>query len=182
MALEVWEVDPAHSSLNFSIQHLLISRVRGRFSEWRGTLKIDEQYPENSSVELHIQADSIDTHNPERDAHLQSEDFLDVENYPKIVFQSKRVEKTDPDHLRVIGDLQIHGMTREVAVEAVLTGRAVDPWGKHRMGLQATASLDRRDFGIDWNQPLEGGGLLVGNEVILTAEIEAVRQAETAAA
>jgi len=182
MALEVWEIDPAHSSINFSIQHLFISHVRGRFSDWRGTLKMDEQYPENSSVELHIQADSIDTHNPERDAHLQSEDFLDVERYREIVFRSRNVEQTDPDHLRVFGDLHIHGVTHEVVIEAVLTGRAIDPWGKHRMGLQATASLDRRDFGIDWNQPLEGGGLLVGNEVTLTAEIEAVRQAESAAA
>lgn len=182
MALEAWEIDPAHSSINFSIQHLLISRVRGRFAEWHGTLKVDEQYPGNSSAELHIQADSIDTHNQERDAHLQSEDFFDVERYPEVVFRSKRVEQTDADHLRVIGDLQIHGVTREVAVEVVLTGRAIDPWGKHRMGLQATASLDRRDFGIEWNQALEGGGMLVGNEVTLTAEIEAVRQAETAAA
>lgn len=182
MALEVWEIDPAHSSVDFSIRHMLISKVHGRFAKWNGTIKMDEENPPRSSVEIHIDVDSIDTHNPERDVHLRSEDFFDVEHYPKAIFRSKSVENPEADHYKVTGELEMHGMTREITLDAVVTGRVIDPWSNHRIGLEIATRFDRTAFGIDWNQPLESGGLLVGNEVDLAVRIEAVRKIETAAA
>ena len=175
-----WTLDPTHSLVEFSAKHMMITTVKGRFSDVKGTLVIDEANPAQSHVEVEIAAASIDTRVDQRDGHLRSPDFLDVESYPTITFRSKRVEgaATSPgDEFRVVGDLTIRGTTREVALDAVYEGRGTDPWGGERVSFSAATKLDRRDFGLTWNQALETGGILVSNELKLSIEAQAVKDA-----
>ncbi len=171
-----WRVDRAHSNVEFAVKHMMITTVRGRFSEVDGTVRWDEANQSRSQVEVSIKAASIDTRNPERDAHLRSPDFLDAEKYPEMTFRSTRVEHLGGTRLRISGDLTIHGVTRPVVLDATEEGRGKDPWGGQRAGFTATTSLDRRDFGLTWNQALETGGWLVGHEIKVNLDIQLVRQ------
>jgi polyisoprenoid-binding protein YceI len=154
--------------------------VRGRFKEVGGTIAVDETHPDRASVEVEIEAASIDTGADDRDRHLRSADFLDVENQPRMTFRSKRVEGAHAkagDRFRVIGDLTIRGKTMEVTLDAVFEGTGKDPWGKERAGFRATCEIDRRDFGLQWNQALETGGVLVGHNVRIELDVQAVQGA-----
>jgi polyisoprenoid-binding protein YceI len=179
-----WQIDPAHSSVEFAVKHMMFTTVRGRFKDVKGTIEADEQNPDASTVNVEIAAASIDTGSPDRDAHLRSADFLDVENHPTLTFRSKRVEgamKKEGDSFRVTGDLTIRGTTMEVTLECQYEGTGKDPWGGTRAGARATARIDRRDWGLKWNQALETGGILVANEVRIEVEVQAVKQAPVTA-
>ncbi len=181
MAQQNWQVDGAHSAIHFSVRHMVISKVRGRFTRWNAKLALEPADLARSSVEVEIEAASIDTGVADRDAHLRSGDFLDAEKHPRLTFRSRKVEVLSPERLRISGDLTIRGVTREVVLEAE-HGRGTDPWGNERTGFVATASVNRRDFGLTWNQALETGGVLVGDRVDVEIELQAVRQAATRAA
>lgn len=175
-----WQIDPNHSSVEFAVKHMMFTTVRGRFKDVKGTIEVDEQHPDRSFVDVQIAAASIDTGTADRDAHLRSADFLDVENHPTITFRSRRVEgamKKEGDAFRVIGDLTIRGTKMEVSLDAVYEGTGKDPWGGTRAGSRATATIDRRDWGLKWNQALETGGILVANEVRIEIELQAVKAA-----
>lgn len=175
MSVAKWEFDHAHSSVGFSIRHLLVSKVRGRFNTWSGELHFDEKHPERSSVEVRIDAKSIDTGEAQRDAHLRSPDFFDVEKFPHLIFKSTRVEKSGEDRLTLLGDLTIRGITKPVVLEVEHGGSLKDPWGKQRAGFTASAVIDRKDYGIVFNQVLDAGGLALGDKVTLAIDIEATQ-------
>jgi len=181
MAATPWNIDVAHSAIHFSVRHMVIAKVRGHFKGWTGTLALDEQDLTRSSVDVRIDANTIDTQVADRDTHLRSPDFLDVARFPEIRFTSRRIEKAG-DGYRVVGDLSLHGVTREVALEAEFAGTGKDPWGNRRAGFSATAALDRKDFGLTWNAALETGGLLVGEKVEIAIELEAIATAAAQAA
>jgi len=182
MSLVKWDFDHAHSSVEFTVRHLLVSKVRGRFTKWTGKLELDEQDLTRSRVEVEIDVASVDTHEPQRDAHLRSGDFFEVEAHPRMVFVSKRVEEKGKDRLAVTGDLTIRGTTREVVLDVERGGVvAKDPWGKRRAGFTATATINRKDFGVSFNQVLDQGGLALSEEVAITIEIEATAAAAVAA-
>jgi polyisoprenoid-binding protein YceI len=173
-----WTIDPAHTSVEFAVKHMMFTTVRGRFKDLKGTIEVDEQNPDLSVVNVELGAASLDTGVADRDAHLRSADFLDVENHPAITFRSKRVEgamKKEGDRFKVVGDLSIRGTTMEVTLDATYEGTGKDPWGGTRAGARATATIDRRDWGLRWNQALETGGILVANEVRIEVELQAVK-------
>lgn len=172
-----WTLDPVHTQVEFAVKHMMIAKVKGRFTGVTGTIEMDEADPSRSSVVVEIDASTIGTRDEQRDAHLRSADFMDVENYPKIVFRSRRIEPVAENRFRVVGDLAIRGVTREVVLEATDEGRGKDPWGGERAGFSATTRIDRLDYGLTWNQALETGGILVGNEVVISLEVEAVKSA-----
>lgn len=175
MATNVWDIDTSHSAIHFWVRHLVISKVHGRFAKWTGTVNLDEQDLPGSSVDVRIEAASIDTQVADRDAHLKSGDFLDVANHPELAFRSRRIERAGEAY-RVIGDLTIRGTTREVVLEADFAGLAKDPWGNQRAGFSAKTAIDRRDYGLIWNAALETGGVLVGEKVEISIELEAVKK------
>jgi polyisoprenoid-binding protein YceI len=175
-AVSTWTIDRRHSLVEFAVRHMMVATVKGQFRNFEGTIRLDEANPENSSVEVTIEAASIDTNEPQRDAHLRSDDFLNVEKFPYITFRSKRVELLGPERARVIGDLTIRDITREVALEVEFLGRTKDPYGKERIGFSAQTSINRHDFNVRWNAVLEAGGVVVGDTVRINLEIEAVRQ------
>jgi polyisoprenoid-binding protein YceI len=179
MANESWQVDGAHSAVNLTVRHMVISKVRGRFTKWDAKLALDTTDLARSSVEVEIDASSIDTGVADRDAHLRSPDFLDAQKYPKLRYRSRRVEAVAKDRLRVVGDLTIRDVTREVVLDVEYGGQGKDPWGNQRAGFTATASLNRKDFGLTWNQALETGGVLVADRVDVELELQAIRQAAT---
>jgi polyisoprenoid-binding protein YceI len=175
-AVGVWNLDPTHTLVEFSARHMMITTVKGRFGEVSGTIHFDEADPASSSVEVEIDAAGIDTRSEQRDQHLRSGDFLDVDNHPKLRFRSKGVRGdiragTDFD---VVGDLTIRGITREVVISARLEGRGRDPWGGDRVSFSGETRIDREDFGLTWNQALETGGLLVSREIRIFLEAQAV--------
>ncbi|MGB8930164.1 MAG: YceI family protein [Anaeromyxobacteraceae bacterium] len=179
MATNTWDIDTSHSAIHFWVRHLVISKVHGRFAKWTGRLDFDEQDPTRSSVDVRIEASSIDTQVADRDTHLKSADFLDAANHPELTFKSRRIEKSG-DAYRVTGDLTIRGTTREVVLDAEFAGLAKDPWGNQRAGFAAKTALDRRDYGLTWNAAVETGGVLVGEKVEITIELEAVKQVAAA--
>jgi polyisoprenoid-binding protein YceI len=172
-----WNIDATHSGINFSIRHMVFSKVRGRFAKYTGAIHIDESDNSKSWVEVTIDAASIDTGTAQRDTHLRSADFFDVERFPELRFKSQRIEDTGNGRLRVVGDLTIRDHTREVALDVEPAGRGLDPWGNERIGFVAKASIDRKDFGLQWNQLLEAGGVLVGDRVDMELDIQAVNTA-----
>lgn len=182
MTASTWNIDPVHSAIHFSIRHMVVSKTRGRFTKWSGQISFDPDNPAASSVQVAIDPASIDTADAQRDGHLRSPDFFDVEKYPQASFRSTTVEETSTDTYRITGDLTIHGVTKPVVLNAVFEGSAKDPWGGERAGFAGSATIDRRDFGLAWNKVLEAGGVLVGDKVELTVEIEAVKQAAQQAA
>jgi polyisoprenoid-binding protein YceI len=182
MALSAWNIDPSHSAIAFSVRHMVVSKTRGRFTKWSGQLRFDAENPTASSVEVSIDPASLDTADAQRDAHLRSADFFDVEKYPSASFRSTKVEVSAEDRYRVTGDLTIHGVTKPVVLDVTYEGSGKDPWGGERAGFLASTSIVRKDFGLEWNKALDTGGVLVGEKVELTLEIEAVKQAAQVAA
>lgn len=176
--LSKWVLDPAHTQVSFTVKHMMFAKVRGRFSELEGELLLSEERPEDSRARAVIGAGSIDTGNGDRDEHLRSGDFLDVEQFPELTFESRSVARID-DGYAVSGDLTIRDVTRPVELDVVETGRGEDPWGQQRVGFSATTTIDRRDFGLTWNQALEAGGVLVGNDVSISIEVQATEEEES---
>jgi polyisoprenoid-binding protein YceI len=170
------DIDYSHSQVTFSVRHMVVAKVHGRFDKWSGVLELDTDDLAKSSVEVHLDAASISTQEPNRDAHLRSPDFLDAEHHPQLDFRSKRVERVSDDRLRVIGDLTIRGVTHEVALDTELLGSAKDPWGNQRIAFSATTSIKRGDWGLKWNQVLEAGGVLVAEKIDITLDLQAVLQ------
>ncbi|HEU4649511.1 MAG TPA: YceI family protein [Gemmatimonadales bacterium] len=176
--VSAWQIDPSHSNAHFSVRHMMVTNVRGEFSQLSGSLRLDASDITKSHVEATIQADSINTRDAQRDAHLKSADFFDVEKYPTIEFRSTRITRKGPGELAVAGDLTIHGVTRPVvlAVEAEDV-ELKDPFGNVKRGATATTTINRKDFGLTWNVALEAGGFIVGDEVKITLDVELVKQA-----
>jgi polyisoprenoid-binding protein YceI len=177
-ATSTWTIDAAHTSVEFSAKHMMITTVKGRLVDARGAVVIDEQQPERSSVQVELDAASIDTRNEQRDGHLRSPDFLDVANFPTVTFRSRRVVGARMDEgarFTVVGDLTIRGTTREVTLDATYEGSGRDPWGGDRVSFSAETRIDRRDFGLTWNAALETGGVLVSNEIRIRLDVQAVR-------
>ncbi len=168
-----WTLDAAHSEVEFAVRHMMISTVKGHFPELSGTVHLDESDFSDSSVSVEMEAASVDTRNADRDAHLRSGEFFDVETFPKLTFRSRSVEGS-PDSFTVRGDLTIKGVTREVVLKGEELGRGTDPWGNPRVGFRAEGKLNRKDYGLTWNQALEAGGVLVGDEVRLRIEVQAI--------
>jgi polyisoprenoid-binding protein YceI len=171
-----WRIDASHTSVGFAVKHMMISTVRGHFGAVDGTLRADPDDWTRSSIEVSIQADSIDTREEKRDAHLRSADFFDVEKYPTLTFKSTRIEAAGSHRYRVTGDLTIRGVTKPVTLDVTEEGQGKDPWGGERAGFSASGTVDRSAFGLNWNQALELGGWLVGNEIKIVLDAEFVRQ------
>jgi polyisoprenoid-binding protein YceI len=176
----IWNIDPVHSQVQFVVRHMMISKVRGRFRQFSGTLEIAPD-PLQSKVDVVIHTASIDTGDADRDAHLRSPDFLDVERYPHITFRSRSVGLGDDDRWDVRGDLTIRDVTRPITLAVEMGGVGIDPWGNPRAGFVGHAEINRDDFGITWNQSLEAGGWLVGKVVTIDIDAEVVRQADPSA-
>lgn len=177
-----WQIDTAHSAVHFTVRHMMISNVRGEFQKLEGTINFDEEHPENTTVDIRIDASSINTREAQRDAHLRSADFLDVENHPYITFKSTRVERTGDLTAKLYGDLTIRGVTKPVVLDVEHTGIVTNPWGNLSAGFEASTKINRKEWGLTWNQALEAGGVLVGDEIKINIEVELVKavQAETA--
>jgi polyisoprenoid-binding protein YceI len=174
MALVKWEFDYAHSGIDFTVRHLLVSKVRGRFTKWSGKLELDEENYSRSSCEIEIDVTSVDTHEAQRDTHLRSGDFFEVEKFPKMTFKSKSIVEKSAQHLAITGELTLRGVTRPVVLDVERAGIiAKDPWGKRRAGFTATTTINRKDFGVSFNQVLDQGGLALSEEVAIAIEIEA---------
>jgi len=173
-----WKFDPAHAQITFSARHMMIMTIRGGFDNFDGAVEFDEQDPINSSVELQIETASINTNETQRDEHLKSPDFLNVEQYPYLTFKSKRIEKIDESHGRIIGDLTIRDVTNEVVLETEYLGQAKSPWGTTSAGFNAHTKINRKDWGLTWNVALETGGVLVSDEIAIDIELEIVKQPE----
>ncbi len=174
-----WVIDTAHTSVEFATKHMVISTVRGRFSKFDATVEFDAEHPERSIVQAKIDATSIDTREPDRDKHLRSADFFNVEKFPYLTFKSKRIEKKGTDKFKVVGDLTIKDVTREVEMDVIYSGLAKDPWGNTHAGFSAEGAINRKDFGLTWNMALETGGLLVGDHVKMNIEAELVKKAQS---
>lgn len=168
-----WTVDPAHSSVEFRVKHMMISTVRGRFDDFEGTIEAAPDY-QQSTVRGTVKAASINTNEPRRDAHLRSADFFDVEQHPEISFESTAIEHVEQANFRVAGDLTMHGETRPVQFDVTVHGATQDPQGQHRVGLEVRGTLSRSEFGLRWQQALETGGVVVGDEVRIAADISAI--------
>lgn len=176
--VSTWTFDSAHTLVEFAARHMMITNVKGRIPVTEGILTFNEEQPSLSTVEVKLDASGVDTRNGQRDQHLRSADFLDAEKFPIITFRSRHIAgdaSTAGSSFRITGDLTIRGVTREVTLDAVNEGRGTDPWGAERLAFSASTQFDRRDFGLTWNAALETGGILVGNDVKVTLEVQAVR-------
>ena len=182
MQAKPWTIDTTHSSIHFTVRHMVFAKVRGRFGAWSGKIHIDEQDLTHSKVEVEIEAASIDTGVVDRDNHLRSPDFLDAERFPNLRFESKRVEKVGAERYRFYGELTIRDISREVVLDVEYAGQAKDPWGNQRAAFAATTALDRSDFGLTWNQMLEAGGVVVGDRIEIELEVQAVKPSASQAA
>ncbi|MEK2647113.1 YceI family protein [Bdellovibrio sp. BCCA] len=172
MSMTTWQIDSAHSSANFSVKHMMIAKVHGGFEKLSGTLQYDPSDITKSSVEATIDAASINTREAQRDGHLKSADFFDIEKYPTIGFKSKKIER-DGDDLKVTGDLTIHGVTKEVVLDVEgPSAEMKDPYGNTKIGISATTKIKRKDFGLTWNAALEAGGVLVGDDVSISLDVQ----------
>ncbi|RKS80481.1 polyisoprenoid-binding protein YceI [Motilibacter peucedani] len=172
--------DPAHTRIGFVARHAMVTKVRGTFTQFEGSFHLDAADPTRSSVQLAIQADSIDTGQEQRDAHLRTNDFLDVPNHPQLVFQSKEIKPVDEDVYSVTGDLTIKGVTRPVTLEVEFTGSAKDPFGNMRAGFEGRTTINRTEWGVNWNAALETGGFLVSEKVVLEIDVSGIKQADSA--
>ena len=170
-----YTIDPTHSRIGFVARHAMVTKVRGSFNDFDGTGFFDADNPTNSHLQLTIQATSIDTRNADRDAHLRSNDFFDMETHPEIAFASTAVEQTDDDTYRVTGELTIKGVTKPVTIDFDYTGTAIDPYGNQRIGLDGATTINRKDWGVNWNTALETGGVLISEKVTLEFEVSAIR-------
>jgi polyisoprenoid-binding protein YceI len=172
-----YALDPAHTRLGFVARHAMVTKVRGSFNEFEGRGYLDASDPSRSRAEVTIKVASIDTRNADRDAHLRSNDFFDMERYPEIRFVSTSVEQVGDATFRVSGDLTIKGVTRPISIDFEFTGSAVDPFGNQRVGFEGSTTINRKDWGVNWNAALEAGGVLVSEQVTLEFEISAIKQA-----
>lgn len=177
-----WQIDPAHTRVEFRVKHMMVTHVRGSFDSFEGTVDFDDADPTATRVDVTIDASSINTHEPNRDGHLRSPDFFDVENYPTLTFASRRVEPVDDTHAKLIGDLTIRGITREVALDVEFVGSGKNPWGKTVAGFNAWARINRKDWNLTWNVGLETGGFLVGDDIAINIELELVKEPAAEAA
>jgi polyisoprenoid-binding protein YceI len=173
-----FKIDQSHSQIQFTVRHMMISKVRGQFEQYDGTFQMDEQNPENSIVNVRIETASINTRDEKRDGHLRSADFFDAEKYPYITFQSKRVELVDDNTAKLHGDLTIKNVTKLVVLDVEYTGTAKSPWGTTSFGFTASTNINRKEWGLEWNVALETGGVLVGDEVKIEIELELVKEQE----
>ena len=177
-ANSTWQIDPQHSSAQFAVRHLGLSTVRGAFSKLSGAVLLDGQDISKSSVEVTIDVNTVDTREPDRDKDLRSERFFDVAHFPTMTFKSKKVEQLAPGKLRVTGDLTIHGITKEVLLDVDgLTAPVKDPWGNQRVAASATTKINRQDYGVKWNAKLDNGGVVVGDDVNITIDVELIQKA-----
>src|SRR6266581_3223678 len=175
-ASSTWAIDPAHSIAEFSVKHLVVTTVKGRFRDLEGTIYVNETQPEASSVTTSIDVASVDTNVADRDAHLRSDDFFNAEKYPKITFRSTKVERAGETEYKVTGDLTIRDVTMPVVLDVEFEGDITDPWGKRRAAFTATTQISRYEFGVRWNQMIETGGAVVSDRVKITLHIEAILQ------
>lgn len=180
--MTTWKIDPSHSGIHFTVRHMMVSKVRGAFTRWEGSVEFDEKSPKDAKVQVSIDAASIDTREAKRDEHLRSPDFFDVTKHPQLTFKSTKVEKVGGQSYRISGDLTLHGVTKPISFEAEALGVGKDPWGNQRIGFQAETSLNRKDFGLGWNQVLEAGGVLVGDKVEISLDVQAIQQAAASVA
>jgi len=172
----VWTIDPDHSNVGFKVRHLMVSNVKGIFEKYSGIVDINDKDITRSRVEVSIDTSSINTNVQKRDEHLRSPDFFDVAKFPTMTFVSKKVAKAGKDRLKVTGDLTLHGVTKEVVLDVdALSRESKDPWGNLRRGTSASTKINRKDFGLVWNKALETGGVAVGEEVLITLEIEMIK-------
>jgi len=172
-----WQIDPAHSSAQFSVRHMAISTVRGAFSKVSGTVALDDKDISKSTVDVSIDANSVDTRVPDRDNDLRSDKFFDVAHHPSITFKSKKVEQVAPGKLKITGDLTIRGTTKEVVLDVEgPTAPMKDPWGNTRTAATATTKINRQDFGVKWNAALDNGGVVVGDDVSIVIDVELVKK------
>ena len=172
-----WALDPAHTNVEFTVRHMMISNVKGQFQKTSGTITTSGTDPASAKIDATIDATSINTRVDKRDAHLKSPAFLDVDKFPTITFKSTKVEAAGPGKWKVTGDLTLHGVTKPVVLEVESTGTPItDPMGNTRAGASATTKISRKDFGVTWNQPLETGGVMVGDEVAISIDVEAIKK------
>ena len=170
-----YTLDPAHSRIGFSARHAMVTKVRGAFNEFEGTLHLDGDDPSGSSAQVTIQAASIDTRNADRDGHLRGNDFFAMDEFPTIEFVSTKAEQRDDEHYRLTGDLTIRGVTKPVSIDFEFTGAATDPFGNLRVGFEGSVTVNRKDWGVNWNAALDAGGLLVSEKVTLELELSAIK-------
>lgn len=179
-AITTWKLDPAHSSVEFSVKHMMMTTVRGRFKEIEAILRGDRDHAEDAGVDATMKVASVDTGVTDRDAHLRSPDFFDADQFPQITFHGTRIDgnapKEEGDRFRLAGELSIRGMPMEVVLDCEYQGRGTDPWGKTRAGFSFRTDIDRREWGLKWNQAIETGGVLVANKVRVEGEVQFVRQ------
>jgi polyisoprenoid-binding protein YceI len=174
---DTWQIDPAHTNVEFTVRHMMISNVKGQFEKTSGTIAANGKDPASAKIDATIEASSIDTRVDKRDAHLKSAAFLDVAKFPTITFKSTKVEAAGPGKWKVTGDLTLHGVTKPVVLDVEATGTPInDPMGNTRAGASATTKIKRSDFGLTWNQPLEAGGVMVGDEVAISIDVEAIKK------
>ena len=177
-ATTTWQIDPAHTAAGFAVKHLMISTVRGQFKGITGTVTWDDQDNSKSSIDVTIDATTVDTSEPMRDKDLKSEKFFDVAKYPTITFKSKKIENVSAGKLKVTGDLTIHGVTKEVALDVEGPSNPVqDPWGNTRVAASATTKVNRQDYGVKWNASIDGGGVVVSDDVSITIDLEMIKKA-----
>ncbi len=175
MPVSTWTLDPTHSGVNFAVRHMVISKVRGHFGKYTADVQLDPENLAASSAKVSLEVASIDTGVADRDAHLKSPDFFDAAKFPAITFASTKVESKNKEHFALVGDLTIHGVTRPITLEGEFGGTGKDPWGNQRAGFAVKGNLNRKDFGLAWNQALETGGVLVGEQVELSIELELIK-------
>ncbi|MFZ5469507.1 MAG: YceI family protein [Myxococcota bacterium] len=171
-----WEIDPSHSAATFAVRHMMITNVKGEFGKLSGTVELDDKDATKSKVEATIDATTINTREPKRDGHLKTADFFDVQKHPNLIFKSKKIVKAGANRLKVTGDLTMRGVTKEVVLDVETTNEAKDPYGNTRRGATATTKLNRTDWGLKWNQALEAGGVLVGEEVQVFIDLSLVKK------
>ncbi|PWU03075.1 MAG: polyisoprenoid-binding protein [Terriglobia bacterium] len=181
MAQETWQIDPVHSCIHFSIRHFVISKIHGRFTKWGGTIHLDEASPAASDVSVEIDATSVDTNDAKRDGHLQSPDFFNTAEHPKITFRSTSVESAGPGKYKVTGDLTLRGVTKPVTLNVEHGGSVKDPWGNQRGGFSLKGDINRQEFGMTFNAVLEAGGVALGDNVEFSIDVEATKAMQAGA-
>ena len=174
-----WKIDTAHTAIQFSVRHMMISKVRGSFEKFTGTVQLDEHNPANTTVDIQVESASINTRDPQRDAHLRSPDFFNAELYPVMSFKSRRIEVTAQNKARLTGDMTIRDITHEVVFDVEFNGILKNPWGANAAGFSASTRINRKDWNLTWNVALETGGVLVGDDIDLNIELELVQVPET---
>ena len=173
-----WQIDSAHSHVNFSVRHMMISKVRGTFETFSGSVNFDEENPTNTTVDISLDAASINTREDQRDGHLRSPDFLNADEFPTLTFKSSKVEQIDEENGKLYGDLTIRGVSKPAVLDVEYAGQAQSPWGPTSAGFSAKTTINRTDWGLTWNQALETGGILVGDKITIEIELEIIKQAE----